>query len=65
MFLHNLSQRHVLPLSWAIFRLNTFLCEENHTINNFMLLLLMSSRVISIKFIDLKLITVRAELKHF
>jgi len=24
MFLHNLSQRHVSALSWAIFRLNTF-----------------------------------------
>jgi len=34
MVLHNLSQRHVSTLSWAIFRLNTFLCEANHTINN-------------------------------
>jgi hypothetical protein len=62
MFLHNLS-RHISALSWAIFRLNTFLCEASHTINNIMLLLSMRSRVTSIQFIQLKLITVIVELK--
>jgi len=40
MFLHNLSQRHVSALSRAILRLNTCLCEVNHTIDNVMILLL-------------------------
>ena len=31
-FLHYLSQRHVSALSWAILRLNTFLCEVIHTL---------------------------------
>jgi hypothetical protein len=58
----NLS-RHVSALSWAIFRLNTFFCEVNHTINNVMLLLLTRSHVTSTKFIHLQLITVTVELK--
>ena len=65
MFLHNLSQRHILALSWAIFRLNTLLCEVNHTINNIMLLLSTRSRLTSIKFINLQLITVIVELKCY
>jgi len=63
MFLHSLSQRHVSTLSWAIFKLNTFPCVAKHTINNVMSLLSMRSRVTSIKFIHLKLITVIVELK--
>jgi len=65
MFLRNLSQQHILALSWAIFRLNTSLCEVNHMIDNVMLLLSVRSRVTSIKFIHLKLITVIVELKCF
>jgi len=44
MFLHNLSQRHVSALSWAIFRLKTFLYEVNHTIDNVVILLSTRSR---------------------
>jgi len=47
MVLHNLSQRHVSALSWAIFRLNTFLCEVNHTANNVMSFLSTRYRVTS------------------
>ena len=50
------------PLSWAIFRLNTFQCAVNHTINN-VLLLSTRFRAPSIKFFDLKLITVIVEIK--
>jgi hypothetical protein len=64
MLLHNLSQRDVSALSWAIFRLNTSLCEVNHTIKNVMLLLLTRSRVTYTKCIHLKLITVMVELKY-
>jgi len=53
MFLHNLSQRHVSVPSWAIFRLSSFLCEVNRTVDNVMILLSTRSRVISIKFIYL------------
>ena len=42
MFLHNLSQRCVSALSWAIFRLNTFLREVNHTIDNVMIVVVVS-----------------------
>jgi hypothetical protein len=42
-FLHNLSQRRVSALSWAIFRLNTFLCEVNHTIDNVMIVVVVVS----------------------
>ena len=65
MFLHNLSRRHVSALSWAIFRFNTFVCEVNHTVNNVVLLLSTRSRVMSIIFIHLKLITVIVELKCY
>ena len=64
-FLHNLSQRHVSALSWAVFRLNTFFCEVNHTVNEVMLLLSTISRVICIKFIHLKLITIIVKLKCY
>jgi uncharacterized membrane protein YbjE (DUF340 family) len=64
-FLHNLSQRHVSALSWAVFRLNIFLCEVKRTIDNVMILLSTRSRVTSIKFIYIKLITVIVELKYF
>ena len=63
MFLHNLSQWHVSALSWAIFRLNTFVCEVNHTVNNVMLLLSARHHVTYIKFIQLKFITAIVELK--
>jgi len=65
MLLHNLSQRHVSALSRAIFRLNTFFCEVNHTINNVMLLLSTRSRVTSTKFINLKLMNETVELKCY
>jgi len=45
-------------------QVSTFLCEVNHTINYVMLLLSTRSRVTSIKFIHLKLITV-IELKCY
>jgi hypothetical protein len=57
MFLHDLSLWHILALSWAIFRLKTFPCEANHTINNVMLLMSVRSHVTSIKCIHLKLIS--------
>jgi hypothetical protein len=65
MFLHNLSERHVSALSWAIFRLNTFLCEANNTINNVVLLLSTRSRVTSIKSIHWKLIAGTVGLKRY
>jgi len=65
MFLHNLSQRNVSALSWAIFRFNTLVCEVNHTINNVILLLSTRTRVTSIKFIHLKLIILIVELKCY
>jgi hypothetical protein len=45
--------------------LNTFLCEVNRTVNNVMILLSTRSRVASIKFIYLKLITLIVELKWY
>ena len=54
MFLHNLCHRHVSALSWAIFKLNTFLCEVNHTVNKFMLLLSARYRVTSVIFIHIR-----------
>jgi len=65
MFLHRFSQRHVSALLWAIFRLNTFLCEVNHTTDNVIILLSTRSRVKYIKFIYLKLITVIVELQCY
>ena len=65
MFLHNLSQRHVSVFSRAIFRLNIFFGEVNHTINNVTLLLSTRSRVTSTKFSHLKLINVIVELKCY
>ena len=65
MFLYNISQQHVSALSWSICRLNTFLCEVNHTVNNVIQLLSTRSRVTSFKFIHLKLITIVVELKSY
>jgi len=56
---------NVSALSWAIFRLNTFLSEVNHTTDNVTIFLSRISRVTSIKFIYLKLIRMTVELKCY
>jgi len=65
MFLHNLSQRHISALSRAIFRLNNFFSEVNHTINKFMLSLLTRSRATCIKCIHFILINVIVDIKCY